>query len=654
MRKRGLRMKKMTNEMLYELKNVSQPLSVDHLVFYLETQMNKKENSYETTLWALDKDTQRRIPFGTQSKKYTQLKITPDQKNLSFLSLDKESEKMQVFVQPLTGGSAQVLTNEKMGVSKYFWTDEGSLIYQTTKEKEEKKEPEKNWPTATINKQLVYKMDGGTFLEEQTVLIKQIKVADEDAEVLIETNEKFGLAQVDHKSEKFYFIGPKDIKNEWEYGFQIYQYDAEQNRMVPLINNQQEKDFFDISISPDNKEHLLIGNDFSYHFVTQNEIYHFQSEGQLTCITENLDEDLGDSLSGDFQQNLDSEIIQWKNNEEFLFSTTAKGTIKLYLANINGDLEVILDKKMHITDWALDSSEEKVYLTYSTPTIPSRLAVYDLKAKEMLDLYDPNKELLKEVTLSPHHSFTYKGADDWEIHGWYVAPQEVTAKHPAILYIHGGPQVSYGETFFHEMQALAGAGYGVILLNPRGGSGYGQKFVASILGDYGNKDYQDLMMGVDAVLKEHSEIDPEQLYVVGGSYGGFMTNWVVTHTDRFKAAVTQRCISNWISFYGASDIGPHFVEHQLLEDLTNVEKLWVMSPLAHAEHLKTPLLVLHGQNDLRCPIDQGEQMYRAAQKQGVDTKLMTFPQSSHGLSREGLPNLRQERLAAIVDWFETH
>src|SRR5699024_3693116 len=150
--------------------------------------------------------------------------------------------------------------------------------------------------------------------------------------------------------------------------------------------------------------------------------------------------------------------------------------------------------------------------------------------------------------------------------------------------IQGGPHVSYGETFFDEMQALVGAGYGVILLNPRGGSGYGQEFVESILNNYGVEEYHDLVNGTDYVVENYAKIDPYRVYVAGGSYGGVMTNCMVTHTNRFKAAVTQRSISNWISFYGTSDVGPSFVEFQLGRDLSDVEDLWKMSPLAHAKN----------------------------------------------------------------------
>jgi dipeptidyl aminopeptidase/acylaminoacyl peptidase len=347
--------------------------------------------------------------------------------------------------------------------------------------------------------------------------------------------------------------------------------------------------------------------------------------------------------------------VWWlEDGASFLFQVTEHGKITLYKGNTAGQVEKVLDLPMHITGLDLLPGNHEAVITYTTHTVPSVLAHLNILDGTVMDLYDPNAKFSEKHAFAEPEEFWFKSVKDWDIQGWYLPPIEAKEKHPAILYIHGGPQVSYGEAFFHEMQALAGAGYGVILLNPRGGSGYGQDFVASILNNYGDEDYQDLMNGTDYVLANHPEIDQEHLYVAGGSYGGFMTNWIVTHTDRFKAAVTQRCISNWISFYGTSDIGPSFVEFQLGRDLSKADELWQMSPIAHAHNAKTPLLVIHGEEDLRCPQEQGEQMYVAMKKHNVDTRFVTFPESSHGLSREGLPNLRIERLNEIVDWFEKY
>ncbi|MFK5280459.1 alpha/beta hydrolase family protein, partial [Lacticaseibacillus paracasei] len=152
-------------------------------------------------------------------------------------------------------------------------------------------------------------------------------------------------------------------------------------------------------------------------------------------------------------------------------------------------------------------------------------------------------------------------------------------------------------------------------------------------------------------------IDPDRLYVTGGSYGGFMTNWIVTHTHRFKAAVTQRSIANWLSMYGTSDIGYFFTPWELegkwTGNLSDVKNLWDFSPLAHIDFAQTPTLVMHSENDQRCPIGQGEEFYIGLKLHGVDTKFMRFPNATHELSRSGLPNLRLARLAALVDWFKT-
>lgn len=223
----------------------------------------------------------------------------------------------------------------------------------------------------------------------------------------------------------------------------------------------------------------------------------------------------------------------------------------------------------------------------------------------MKQLTDANKDYLNRVTLSEPEEIQFTTSDGWPIQGWLLRPYgfKEGKKYPFVLEVHGGPHAMYGQTYFHELQLLAAKGYVVLYTNPRGSHGYGQKFVDACRGDYGGKDYRDLMEAVDYALKSYSFIDETRMGVTGGSYGGFMTNWIVSHTNRFKAAVTQRSISNWLSFYGVSDIGFFFTKwehgYNLLE---NPEKLWDFSPLKYAKNVETPLLILHGEQDLRCPI----------------------------------------------------
>ena len=244
----------------------------------------------------------------------------------------------------------------------------------------------------------------------------------------------------------------------------------------------------------------------------------------------------------------------------------------------------------------------------------------------------------------------------WEIGGWILKPKDFDPekKYPAILDVHGGPKTVYGPVFYHEMQVWASLGYFVFFCNPMGSDGRDNKFM-DIRGHYGDTDYQNLMDFTDAVLKQYPQIDPKRICETGGSYGGFMTNWVIGHTDRFCCAASQRSIANWLAFYGMSDIGFYFAGDQTDGDLyDSPEKLWAQSPLKYAKNVKTPTLFIHSDQDYRCPMAEGIQMYAALVDRGVEARLCLFHGETHELSRSGKPKHRQRRLKEITDWFEKH
>lgn len=213
--------------------------------------------------------------------------------------------------------------------------------------------------------------------------------------------------------------------------------------------------------------------------------------------------------------------------------------------------------------------------------------------------------------------------------------------------------MAYGRVFFHEMQVWASHGYFVFFCNPFGSDGQGNEY-ADIRGHYGYEDYQDLMAFTDAVLAEVKQIDPNRLGVTGGSYGGYMTNWIITHTSRFKAAASQRCISNWISLWGTSDIGPDFVRDQMQAGLEDIETLWKHSPLKYVDQAETPTLFIHSDEDYRTPIEQGYQMLNGLIDQGVEAKMIVFHGENHELSRSGKPVHRMRRLEEITKWMDDH
>ena len=226
---------------------------------------------------------------------------------------------------------------------------------------------------------------------------------------------------------------------------------------------------------------------------------------------------------------------------------------------------------------------------------------------------------------------------------------------PTVLMIHGGPHSAYGNTFVHEFQLLCAEGYGVLFTNPRGSQGYGQAFASATHHDWGGKDYEDLMRALDYALATYDWIDPGRLGVAGGSYGGFMTNWIVGHTQRFRAAVALRSTCNRYSQWGTSDIAYQNGLWEFPGDPWESAAFYLeRSPITYVRQMRTPLLILHGENDLRCPIDQAEQLFVALKKQGTPTLLVRFAGESHGLSQSGQPKHRIAQLRHLVSWFRTH
>lgn len=245
-----------------------------------------------------------------------------------------------------------------------------------------------------------------------------------------------------------------------------------------------------------------------------------------------------------------------------------------------------------------------------------------------------------------------KGGD---VHGWVLKPPGFRkgVKYPAVLEVHGGPHVAYGHVFFHEMQLLAAAGYVVLMTNPRGSDGYGLEHREAIRGAWGTVDADDVTTALDGLLAE-GFVDPERLYLTGGSYGGYMTNWLVGHTNRFRAAVTQRSVVSLAMLFSASDIGFVFRHEFGGAPWDEAERYRASSPLTFAEKIETPLLIVHSESDLRCPIADAEQLFTMLKILGREVEMVRFVGESHGLSRGGRPANRAERLRRILDWFRGH
>lgn len=323
---------------------------------------------------------------------------------------------------------------------------------------------------------------------------------------------------------------------------------------------------------------------------------------------------------------------------------------------------------------AVDGTGEITYLTEPTGSTDSfdvngeRQVAVRLTEQQLQEVYTAedesgswnqitqlNEESLSEIPISDLEKFSVT-TESGSIDAWIMRPQnyDVNKEYPTILEVHGGPEAAYGDVYFHEMQLLANSGYVLVFSNPRGSAGKGDEF-ADIRGKYGDPDYQDLMKVLDRAIEEYDCIDENRLGVTGGSYGGFMTNWIIGHTDRFDAAVSCRSISNWISKFNSTDIGYYFVaDQQAGNPWDDHEELWRQSPLRYANRANTPTLFIHSDQDYRCWLGEGIQMFTALKYFGVDAKMVLFEGENHDLSRSGSPANRIKRLEEMVSWFNLY
>lgn len=334
---------------------------------------------------------------------------------------------------------------------------------------------------------------------------------------------------------------------------------------------------------------------------------------------------------------------------------TREGCGHLYRLTVDGISTPIITKDGSIDSFSLCEETNEALMIAMFDNKLQELYAADLATGAIRQISNFNDEVLKDKYVAEYHPLTVE-SEGYHIGGWVLLPEDFdpNKKYPAILDIHGGPKTVYGPVFYHEMQLWANMGYIVFFCNPKGGDGRDNDFM-DIRGHYGETDYINLMDFTDAVLSAYPQIDTARLCVTGGSYGGFMTNWIIGHTDRFCCAASQRSISNWISFFGVSDIGYSFAVDQCGGNpFEDQEKLWALSPLRYAANVKTPTLFIHSDEDYRCPLAEGLQMYTALSDFGVPTRLCMFHGENHELSRSGKPKHRIRRLTEITNWFEKY
>lgn len=429
---------------------------------------------------------------------------------------------------------------------------------------------------------------------------------------------------------------------------QVYKYDLK-TKKTSCLNFGEELRFGGLT-AIDNKL-IILGNDEKKHGLNQDEALYTidESNGKIKKFFE-PDRSYWDTVGTDCALGHGRGMIE---GEKLHYISTRRNASEIFSLDKSAKEKAVTDFGGAITCFDVTKdAKEFLFVAFMGQALEE---LYRLKNGKITKLTHFNDSMLKGRYVAVPEKMTIQ-SEGYDIDGWVLKPIDYNPKkkYPAILEVHGGPKTVYGEIFHHEMQHFASEGYFVFFCNPVGSDGRGGKF-ADIRGHYGDHDFKNLMDFTDAVLKKYPQIDPKRVGVTGGSYGGFMTNWIVGHTDRFACAATQRSISNWISFHGVSDIGPYFAKDQTQGDIEGkIKKMWDQSPLKYADNVKTPLLFIHSDEDYRCPLSQGMQFYSALANKGQIVRMCIFHGENHELSRSGKPKHRMRRLTEISNWMKEY
>ncbi len=453
-------------------------------------------------------------------------------------------------------------------------------------------------------------------------------------------------AKLNEDHSLLYYIGEdfqtRRISRQGIWAFQI---DTGESRQL-----MEAGDFCLFSLQPWGDSLLVLGTDEKQYGSHENPWYYLLEDGKLSLLA-SYEDSFSSTVGSDCR--LGGGKTSCLDGDTYYFITTRINSSHVYSLTRDGVISPVLEYPGSV-DFMDISSGTILYGGMQDGRL-QELYAFDLSSKERKRISRFNGWVTETKDVRPLEPCNFY-REGTELFGWVIPPRDYQKgkQYPAILDIHGGPKTVYGEVFFHEMQVWANMGYFVFFMNPTGSDGRGNDF-ADVKGKYGTVDYDDLMAFTSTVLERYPDIDPGRLGVTGGSYGGFMTNWIIGHTDRFRAAASQRSIANWISMAHTSDIGSRFVRDQMAGyTWTDAERMWEHSPLKYAPNVKTPTLFIHSDEDFRCPLSEGLQMYSALVENGVEAKMCIFKGENHELSRSGRPKQRIRRLEEITDWMEKH
>ncbi len=633
----------------------------DGTVVFCEHTCDEKENKYDHRLMMVKG--KKTIPL-TNAKKESNY-ILDGEDSVLFTTLREKDDKDKVDAgEALTsfyrisihGGEALKCFDVPYQVSQFMRIDEDHYAmivnYDTRyaceggdeKTKQERLKDKKENADYEEFTQIPFYMNGGGYTSGIVSRLYYYEVSSNTMRAISDVNIDVSQMKYDKKNHKLYCVASQRLTKP-TLKDSVYVYDIKEQSFALVL---EEKEYGIYTIEIMNEQVLMIGKkDVVYGNNDNPKFYLLDVKSKQVKLLYDNDMAIFNSVGSDCRFG-GGQGIQMVDDVCY-FLATVEEKCEVYRLDAQGNVSRHLQVEGSVDCFCIVKDT-----LYFIALIDNQLQeVYAYQKNEVLALTHCN-HALDDKYVANYEEICYEN-DGVALKGWVLLPQnyDPNKQYPAILDIHGGPKTVYGKVYYHEMQLWANMGYIVFFTNPRGSDGFGSAF-ANIYGQYGTIDYNDLMKFTDIVVSNYS-IDEKRIGVTGGSYGGFMTNWIITHTQRFACAATQRSISNWVSFYGTSDIGFHFAQDQIHGNIfDNVEKLWEHSPLKYISNAKTPTLIIHSDEDYRCPLEQGLQLYTALCDLDVEAKLVMFRKENHELSRSGLPKHRVKRLSEITAWMEKY
>lgn len=667
----SVELRPMASDDLYRYEIVSDPqIAPDgqQIVFCVQ-RVDRDTEKKHTNLWLAAADGRRLRQFTYGKQADTQPRWSPDGRTIAFVSNRGSEEQAQLYLIPVDGGEARALTKLEGSLASYEWSPDGTqFVAQFRKkdpeavERDKDEQKKKLGVTSRRIQRYNYKFDGLGYTPQEHAHIWTIDAASGEATQLTDGEFDETEPHWSPDGQSILFLSNRSSDPDFymdEVELYLLPRDGGEMQMVPARPGRK----FGPAFSPDGRHVAYLGRRQPGRWYQNACLYvtPLDGSGPTREVSAGSDLHLVVATTGDFSA-LPMMPPVWSADGRWIYcQATTRGNQWLVAFEAFGEspaMRWVIDDTGILGGFTLDKAQHKIAYQWLTPDDPGQIVVRDLAATadSAQTLTAVNREWLAEIDHGSLEEVWFKSADGYDLQGWILKPPGFDPKqtYPSIMAIHGGPQMQYGNLYSQEFAYLAGQGYVVYWSNPRGGQGYGEAHAGAIHGQWGTVDYDDVMAWAD-FMEQKPYINKERMGVTGGSYGGYMTVLVIGRTQRFKVAVAERVVSNFISFYGSSDL--NWGLENLAGTLPPWEDSatnWAQSPISAIGNARTPTMIIHSEQDYRCDQEQGEQVYISLKRQGVDTELVLFPGESHGLSRSGRTDRRVARLEHILRWFNTY